>query len=106
MSLTLEDLEGTRVVRVTATVEFDAYVMAPDPEQPGGYRLGSLDERIRWEIADAVEYRATHLTDSEPGDALVALVEHPDVAALAVDVGPADPADALRAAEGSAGEVF
>ncbi|MFC0622836.1 hypothetical protein [Kribbella deserti] len=53
-------------VRVTASAQFEAYVFA-DNYAHGGWRIGT-------EIADAIEHRAPHLSASEDGDALIALV--------------------------------
>lgn len=58
-----------RVVEVEATVKFRAFLYD-----------GATDLRVSQQIADAVEYRAPNLSDSEapsdlcPGDALIALV--------------------------------
>lgn len=57
------------VARATfeATVTFEAYV-AVNPD-------GTISTtRVAHEIADAIEYRAVHLHDSEDGDVLIALV--------------------------------
>lgn len=87
MGLKRDDVAGARVVHVRATVEFDAYVMPEDHETPGGYWGGSLDRRIKHELADAIVYRAPNLTDSEPGDALIAMSGAPTVAVVVVDDG-------------------
>lgn len=67
--------EGVRRMRIVATTTFEAYVMPADNED-GTYGIGrALRDQIAHEVGDAVEYRAPHLTDIEPGDALIALVE-------------------------------
>ncbi|WP_152748271.1 hypothetical protein [Micromonospora sp. RV43] len=63
------DGHPVRVVEVETTVKFRAFVYE-----------GAADLRVAQQIADAVEYRAPNLSDSEapsdlcPGDALIALV--------------------------------
>lgn len=78
-------------VRVTATVEFDAWVVdydawdATDPdEHDSPIDEDALAGRAAAEIADAIEHHAVHLTATDPGDALVALVSGGD--GQAVDV--------------------
>ncbi len=58
---------------ITTTITFDAFVA----EGPDGTTMDGQDiaDRIAHEIADAIEYRAVHLSDSEDSDALIALVD-------------------------------
>lgn len=62
--------EGHKVKRVTimAALQFDAYVVVNEDGQVEDWA------RIAGEIADAVEYHAPHLDDTEDGDALIATV--------------------------------
>lgn len=72
------------VVRVVMTLTFDAYVLIPqegdgfgeDVVETAGVtdNLGWLTNRIESEVRDAIEHHAPHLTDTEPGDAIAALV--------------------------------
>ena len=57
-----------RAVTVRAEVEFTGYVNAD-------LGIAELCERLGREVADAVEYHAPHLSESEEGDALIALVK-------------------------------
>jgi hypothetical protein len=67
-----------KVVRVTATVTFEAYALTE------GFHGGrSLEAQVAAEIMDAIAYRAVHGTDTEEGDALIAMTTYPD---FAVDV--------------------
>jgi len=95
---------GARKVTVTATVTFEAYVLAEHDERPEDIRT-----RLAHEIADAIEYRSPHLTDTEPGDALVALVDGGSSEAVTVDIvamsayaEPAEISDVVGAVQRSA----
>lgn len=94
---------GVRKVRVTATVTFEAYIFEDHEDRPNG-----AEARIVQEIADAVEYRAPHLTDSEPGDALVAAAGRVAVEIDSLDTLENDltPAQVAERADSYAGEVF
>lgn len=59
-----------RRMSITVSVSFDAFVLDSDDYSPHV----SLAERLQGEIADAIEMHATHLGDSEDGDALVAVI--------------------------------
>lgn len=106
MELRRDDVKGARTVRARAVVEFEAYVLPSEQ----GYGLSgehSLAERIRHELTDAIQYRAPHLTDVEPGDALIAMRRIPYVEVdHVVDRGEADPDAVVQIAVGNAGEVF
>jgi hypothetical protein len=71
-------IPGASIVKVKATVIFEAYVV-----DPGYLQDKSIEERIADEIADAVGYRAPRATDAEEGDALIAMTSDPS---FAVDV--------------------
>lgn len=73
----LEKYAGAKIVRVEATVVFEAYAFTDITEFSGR----SLEEVIADEIADAIGYRAVHAEDSEPGDALIAMTSSPEFAA-------------------------
>lgn len=77
-----EPIPGASIVKVKATVIFEAYVV-----DPGYLQDKSIEERIADEIADAVGYRAPHATDTEEGDALIAMTSDPS---FAVDVRDVD----------------
>lgn len=80
------------LVRVTATVTFDAYVRSDIGVGVAG--------QIEHEMADAVEHYAPHLSDQGEGDALVALVSGAQVEVVDLDVqGSADPATVREAVE-------
>jgi len=58
--------EGVRIVKVKATVEFEAY------SRTSGFGTGtSMEQRISEEIASAIGYRAPNGADLELGDALI-----------------------------------
>lgn len=71
-------------VRVVAGAVFDAYVF----DTPGQYGMSGwpMEERMAHEIADAVEYRAVHATDSEQGDVLIACVDGGSGTAVNVEI--------------------
>jgi hypothetical protein len=91
-------------VRILAAVVADVYVIV-DPD------TGEVNhDRIAHEIADAVTYRATNLTETEPGDALVCVAERElpvqvEIALTSVCMA-STPARVAELAEGFAGEVF
>lgn len=96
---------GVRKVRVTATVTFEAYVLDDHDERPE-----PIEHRIAAEVRDAVAYRAPHLTDTEPGDALVVLhgdvvLDAPDVDVEYLDRLDTDVKRAVELAGGYAGEL-
>lgn len=65
VELTREDV---RIVKVKATVEFEAY------SRTSGFGTGkSMEQRISEEIASALGYRAPNGADLEPGDALIVM---------------------------------
>ena len=70
---TVEMFEGRTVarVRVVATVEFEAYAFVDDSDTG---EINAPEWRIGTEIADAVQFRAVHLHDSEDTDALISMV--------------------------------
>lgn len=95
MSATYKGL-AIRKVTVTGTFEFEAYVLDETED---------LKRAIAWEIADAIEFRAPRLTDTEEGDGLVALVngglgEQVEITnlELAVSVGDATTSEAVEEA--------
>lgn len=61
-----------KTVSVRAIVQFDAYIV--DPEDAEYLGEADLPGRIAQEIADALEHHAPHLSDTEPNDALIALI--------------------------------
>jgi hypothetical protein len=75
--LELEKFAGAKIVRVEATVVFEAYALTDIADFNGK----SIEERVAEEIADAIGYRAVSALDTEPGDALIAMTSHPDFAA-------------------------
>lgn len=100
-SIDRDALESANVkrVRVRATVEFEAYAST----------LPGWQDRVGWELADAIEYRAPRLTDFEDEDGLV-VMENEHGLTLRLDrvevLGDADLEQVAELAEGYAGEVF
>jgi len=99
-----ERVAGAKVVRVTATVSFEAYALTE------GFHGGkSLEARVAAEIMDAVGYRAVHGTDTEEGDALIATTTDPDYAVEVRDIEvsvldrPVDQGHVIEQAEGTTG---
>ena len=74
-----EKFKGVKIVRVEAKVIFEAYALTNIVDFDGK----SVEEVIAGEIGDAIGYRAVNGTDTEPGDALIAMTSYPD---FAVDV--------------------
>jgi hypothetical protein len=68
-------IENAKRVRVKVTLTFDAYAHTVLGEEDAAPNRIDWVERVSHEICDAVEYRAPHLHDTEPGDSLIALVE-------------------------------
>lgn len=63
----MSDTLTVRRMAFNANVTFEAYVIVDEH--------GNVDtRRVAAQVADAIEYRAPNLSDSEEGDALVALV--------------------------------
>lgn len=111
------DGRPVKAVSIRVTVDMLSYVFAdyPDGEIPVAGtddRTTPLRARIAAEIADAVENRSHHLTDSEDGDALVVPAGPVQIAALTVhDIYDGtgylpEYADVTKLAEGYAGETF
>lgn len=103
----LEQYAGAKIVRVEATVVFEAYAFTDATEFSGGR---SLEAKIADEIADAIGYRAVNAEDSEPGDALIAMTSSPEFAAdvrVAVTVLPreAEIDHVAEMARGTSGEL-
>ncbi|WP_144721201.1 hypothetical protein [Cellulosimicrobium sp. TH-20] len=97
---TLETI-GVRKVYVTASIAFEAYVLADHDERPE-----DIVHRIAIELGDAIEYRAPNLTDTEPGDALVTLVASPRVEVDGAErLAGGSILHAIERAEGYAGEL-
>lgn len=100
-----ERVAGAKVVRVTATVVFEAYALTE-----GFYAGKSLEAVVAGEIADAIAYRAVHGTDTEEGDALIAMTSYPEFAVDVRDVEvsvldrPVQPGHVIEQAEGTTGE--
>lgn len=84
------DTLTVRRATFTMTVEFDAYVQV---EADGTVNL----PRVQSEVADAIEYRAPHLSDTEEGDAIVALVGGGSGGAVMVKLDSVNYAHALPA---------
>lgn len=72
-----ERFKGVKIVRVEATVIFEAYALTDIADFNGR----SVEDVVAGEIAGAIGYRAVNGSDTEPGDALIAMTSHPDFAA-------------------------
>lgn len=103
-----EQFGGAKIVRVTATITFEAYALTELADFSAGK---SLEAVVAEEIADAVGYRAVHARDTEPGDALIAMTSQADFAVdvrdieVAVLKRPAELDHVVEMANGTSGEL-
>lgn len=109
------DGRPVKAVAIEVTVSVWSYVFADyaDGEiERGTSHTVSVESRIGDEIADAVERRAHHLTDSEDGDVLIVPAGDASIMALKVhDIYDGRPAllkyaNVTEVAVGMAGETF
>lgn len=73
-----DPVPGVKIVKVTASVTFEAYVV-----DAGHLLPHSIEERISDAIGNAVGIRAPSGSEIEEGDTLIAMTSRPD---FAVDV--------------------